>query len=237
MSTSGIVVVVVPLVAQGHLNAFLHLSRRIAAHGIPVHYWLDEQPPASVVYVAFGTTTSFSKEQVGEIEAGLKSSGQRFLWVCREADLGDIYARDDKYNEVDKCGVGMIVRGWAPQLEILSHKSMAAFMSHCGWNSCLESLSMGVPILAWPMHSDQPWNAVLVTEILRAGMMVRDWKKRSELVPAEMVKDSVSQMVVGEEGKMMRETAAEIRESLRQALSEGGSSKLEFDSFIAHITR
>jgi len=66
------------------------------------------------------------------------------------------------------------VRGWAPQLEILSHSSMAVYMSHCGWNSCMESLSMGVPVMVWPMHSDQPWNAVLLTEILKVGILVRE---------------------------------------------------------------
>ncbi|KAH7690882.1 cis-zeatin O-glucosyltransferase protein [Dioscorea alata] len=202
--------------------------------------WLDKQPPASVVYVAFGTTTSFSQEQVGEIKNGLVTSGQRFILMCRDADLGDIFAGGnsvEKCDEIEEVGGGVVVRGWAPQLEILSHPSMAAFMSHCGWNSCMESLSLGVPVLAWPMHSDQPWNAVLLTEILKVGILVREWKERNELVTKETVKDLVLKMVVGDEGKKMREKAAEIKDSLREAMSEAGASKIEFDSFIAHITR
>ena len=199
------------------------------------------QPPASVVYVAFGTTTCFSQVQVGEIKNGLVTSGQRFILMCRDADRGDIFAGGnatvEKNDEIEEVGSGVVVRGWAPQLEILSHPSMAAFMSHCGWNSCMESLSLGVPVLAWPMHSDQPWNAVLLTGILQVGILVREWKKRNELVTAETVKNLVLTMVVGDEGKKMRKRAVEIKDSLREAMSEAGASKIEFDSFIAHITR
>lgn len=92
--------------------------------------------------------------------------------MSRDADRGNFFAGDVKsaglpegYEERIK-DVGLVVRDWAPQLEILAHPSTGGFMTHCGWNSCLESITMGVPIAAWLMHSDQPKNAYLVTEIL-----------------------------------------------------------------------
>ncbi|KAK9125187.1 hypothetical protein Scep_014033 [Stephania cephalantha] len=145
--------------------------------------WLDKQPINSVIYVSFGTMTSISDEQIAELAIGLERSGQRFIWVLREADRGDIYAEEkdgeartiklpDGYEERVE-GSGVIVRDWAPQLEILAHPSTGGFMSHCGWNSSLESMSMGVPIAAWPMHSDQPRNAMLITEVLKVGITER----------------------------------------------------------------
>ncbi|KAL7194433.1 hypothetical protein ACSBR1_034782 [Camellia fascicularis] len=137
--------------------------------------WLDKQEPKSVLYVSFGTTTSLTNQQIKELAIGLEQSGQKFIWVLRDADKGDIFTGDVKRAEVlpggyeeRLKGVGLVMRDWAPQLEILAHQSTGGFMSHCGWNSCLESITMGVPIVAWPMHSDQPKNAFLVTDILKA---------------------------------------------------------------------
>lgn len=121
-----------------------------------------------MLYVSFGTTISLSKEQIKELALGLEESKQKFIWLLRDADKGDIFAADiegqsaqlpkgfeERINEV-----GMVVRDWVPQLEILEHVSTGGFLSHCGWNSCMDSMSMEVPIAAWPMHSDQPKNAV-----------------------------------------------------------------------------
>ncbi|XP_047261394.1 zeatin O-glucosyltransferase-like [Capsicum annuum] len=101
---------------------------------------------------------------------GLEKSLQKFIWVLRDADRGDVFTSEGRkvqlpegYEERIK-GRGIIVRDWAAQLEILAHSSTDGFMSHCGWNSCMESMSFGVPIAARPMHSDQPRNSQLVTK-------------------------------------------------------------------------
>ncbi|KAG6496181.1 zeatin O-glucosyltransferase-like [Zingiber officinale] len=204
--------------------------------------WLDQQPLGSVLYVSFGTTSTFSDEQVAELAAGLEASGRRFLWVLRAADRCDIFSEDAEnkrlppefYARVE--GRGMVVRGWAPQVEILSHPATGGFMSHCGWNSCIESFAAGVPILAWPMHSDQPRNALLVTHLLRVGFPARNWETRAELVPAEAVRDAVEQLM-GEEGEEVKRRARELAAEVRQSTSEGGSSKADLDAFVAHIAR
>ncbi|MCE5165798.1 hypothetical protein HAX54_012332 [Datura stramonium] len=206
--------------------------------------WLDKQEPNSVLYVSFGTTTSFSDEQIKEMAIGLELSGQKFVWVLRDADKGNVFAKDEsrkielpKGFEERVKGKGILVRDWAPQLEILSHCSTGGFLSHCGWNSCMESISMGVPIAAWPMHSDQPRNSVLITKILKIGLVVRDWGNRNELVKSNMVKKSVQKLMASKEGDEMRNRAKKLSVEIRKSVAEGGIKRMELDSFISQITR
>ncbi|XP_015167633.1 zeatin O-glucosyltransferase-like [Solanum tuberosum] len=205
--------------------------------------WLNKQPPRSVIYVSFGTTTSFSDRQIKELAMGLEQSKQRFIWVLRDADRGHIFKREDRKFELPEGfeerveGVGLVVREWAPQPEILAHSSTGGFMSHCGWNSCLESITMGVPIAAWPIHTDQPINGFLVTEILKIGLLVRDWGKREEVVSESTIENVVRKLMASEEGDLIRKRAEELGEAIRQSTEKGGASQIELDSFIAHITR
>ncbi|MED6177751.1 Zeatin O-glucosyltransferase [Stylosanthes scabra] len=110
-------------------------------------------------------------------------------------------------------------------------------MSHCGWNSSMESITMGVPIAAWPMHSDQPRNMALITQVLKIGLVVRDWDKRDELVTALVVENAVTTLLASKEGDEMRERALKLRDAVLESMDEGGVSPREMDSFIAHISR
>lgn len=197
-----------------------------------------------MMYVSFGTTTCFSEEQIKEVANGLEKSKQKFVWVVRDADKGDVFNHDGgsqlvlpKGFEERVKGIGLVVREWAPQLEILSHSSTGGFMSHCGWNSCMESISTGVPIAAWPMHSDQPRNRVLVTEVLKVGVVVKEWEHRDELVTASDVENAVRKLMATKEGNEMRERAMELKNVILKSRDEGGASRMEFDDFIAHVTR
>ncbi|CAK9183982.1 unnamed protein product [Ilex paraguariensis] len=114
---------------------------------------------------------------------------------------------------------------------------MGGFLSHCGWNSCMESISMGVPMATWPMHSDQPSNALLITKVLKVGVVVKDWARRHEIVSSLMVENAVKSLIVSAEGEEMRKRAAELGGAVRKSVEEGGLSRLDMDSFIAHITR
>ncbi|KAG2397629.1 Zeatin O-glucosyltransferase [Vigna angularis] len=104
-------------------------------------------------------------------------------------------------------GKRLIVRDWTPQLEILSHPSTGGFMGYCEWNSCLESISLGVPMATWPMHSDQLRNAILVTEVLKVGLVVKDWSQRKSLVSASIVENGVRRLMERREGDEMRESS------------------------------
>ncbi|KAG8040021.1 hypothetical protein GUJ93_ZPchr2177g28972 [Zizania palustris] len=210
--------------------------------------WLDKQPPASVLYISFGSMTSLREEQVTELAAALGRSKQRFIWVLRDADRGDIFTDsggDTESRHVKLLsefrkqteGTGLLITGWAPQLEILAHNATAAFMSHCGWNSTMESLSHGKPILAWPMHSDQPWDAELICKYFKAGILVRPWEKHDEVVPATTIQELIGKLLVSDEGSALRQRAKELGEAVRSSAAAGGPSREELERFVAHVTR
>ncbi|KAJ1272221.1 hypothetical protein BS78_06G186100 [Paspalum vaginatum] len=174
--------------------------------------WLDAQPPASVLYVSFGSTSSLRGEQIQALAAALRGSNQRFVWVLRDADRANVFADHGESRHARLLaeftertdGRGLVITGWAPQLEILAHGATAAFMSHCGWNSTVESMSHGKPILAWPMHSNQPWDAVLVCKHLKAGFLVRPCEKHAEVIPAAAIQEVIERMMASEDGLCVR---------------------------------
>lgn len=168
--------------------------------------WPDRQEPNSVLYVSFGTT-ALKDEEIKELALGLEQSGSKYIWVLRDADKVDVFnACDIRRPQLPKGfeervkDTGMVVRDWAPQLEILGHLSAGAFMSHCGWNSCMESVSTGVPIAAWPMHSNQPRNAFLLTDVLKVGVAVMKWAETNGKVSATMIRRAVEKLMASDEG-------------------------------------
>ncbi|KAL9232593.1 hypothetical protein vseg_007688 [Gypsophila vaccaria] len=208
--------------------------------------WLDKQEVNSVIYVSFGTATTMKDNQIKELASGLEKSGQKFIWVLRRADKLDVLGQVESTSlfpqlpegyEERLANRGLVVREWAPQLEILAHPSTGGFVSHCGWNSCMESISMGVPIAAWPMHSDQPKNSALVTQVLGIGTLVRDWGDRTNVVASSTIENVVVKLMMSEEGREMRKRAAELGSMVRESVAKGGASRSEVDNFIAHITR
>ncbi|PON77823.1 UDP-glucuronosyl/UDP-glucosyltransferase, partial [Trema orientale] len=208
--------------------------------------WLDQQERSSVLYVSFGTTTTLSDKEIKELALGLERSGVKFIWVLRDADKVDISGKNDGRRtqlpdgfeeRVRGMGMGMVVREWVSQVGILGHRSTGGFMSHCGWNSCMESISMGVPIAAWPMHSDQPFNAVLITDVLKLGVVVMEWRQRDELVSSSMITMAVRKLMASEQGDEIRKRAEKMGKAVKCSISKGGDSRSEWDSFIAHITR
>ncbi|KAJ7972195.1 Glycosyltransferase [Quillaja saponaria] len=205
--------------------------------------WLNKQPPNSVLYISFGTLTSMSDQQIKELAIGLEHRKLRFLWVLREADKVDGFGEEHRTTglpegfEERMKGIGMVLRDWAPQLEILGHSSTGGFMSHCGWSSCIESISMGVPLVAWPMHWDQPWNAVLVTELLHVGLVINEWTSREKLVTSPIITNAVMRLMASTEGAKIRKRAEELGHAVRQSATDGVTSHMELEAFIAYISR
>nr|XP_043611261.1 zeatin O-xylosyltransferase-like [Erigeron canadensis] len=207
--------------------------------------WLDKQGQDSVIYVSFGTTTSLSDEQIHELAIGLEKSGQKFIWVLRDADKGDIFKSSSEVRRIELPkgfeakveGKGLVIREWAPQLEILAHPATGGFMSHCGWNSSMESITMGVPLATWPMHTDQPRNAILITDVLKIGVSVGIWKHRNELVTSSTIEESIRKLMASDEGNEMRKRAAKLGDDVRKSVEDGGVTRMEIDSFVSHIIR
>ncbi|XP_060210104.1 zeatin O-glucosyltransferase-like [Lycium barbarum] len=237
-----------PLWAIGPLQMLLlesHHSRSSTTRHECLAF-LDEQDVNSVIFVSFGTNTKFSQEQVNELALGLGQSNHKFIWVLRGADKKtdtEKFERKDWNFELPAGfqerveGRGMVVRNWVPQLEILGHKSIGGFLSHCGWNSCLESISMGVPIAAWPNNADQPYNAVLITNVLKIGISVWSWAQREELVTAAVVEKAVKTLMGSTEGEEMRQRAVDFSNKIKNSVSHGGVAHKEMESFISYITR
>lgn len=130
--------------------------------------WLDRQPAGSVVYANFGSVASLSIRQIYELALGLQASNQPFLLVVRPKDASHEEARLPLLPEsftAHAQGVGLVQLEWVNQVDVLSHPAVGGFLTHCGWNSTLESICRGVPLLAWPIQADQKLNcrSVLLT--------------------------------------------------------------------------
>ncbi|XP_062010876.1 anthocyanidin 3-O-glucosyltransferase 5-like [Rosa rugosa] len=198
--------------------------------------WLDKQPSESVIFVSLGSGGTLSYDQMTEMAWGLELSQQRFIWVVRPPTTKSDAAFFTSGNgDCDLStfmpegfmtrtrGVGLVVPLWAPQADILSHPSVGGFFSHCGWNSTLESVTNGVPMIAWPLYAEQRMNATLLTEEL--GVAVRSevppWKK---VVGREEIERMVRKIMVEKDGFEIRGRVKELKQSGEKALREGGSS-------------
>ncbi|XP_057787305.1 UDP-glycosyltransferase 75C1-like [Salvia miltiorrhiza] len=183
--------------------------------------WLDSKPEKSVVYIAFGSLVVMNKEQKIEILHGLVQSKRPFLWVVRSSDNEEEEVKKMVEDEMKNCD-GMIV-AWCLQTEVLSHKSIGCFVTHCGWNSTLEGLVCGVPLIGCPHFSDQTTNAKLVEEVWRNGVRART---NGEVVikREELGKCLDVVMGEGERGKEIRKNARILRGMAMEAVKDGGSS-------------
>ncbi|KAK0570798.1 hypothetical protein LWI29_006683 [Acer saccharum] len=185
--------------------------------------WLDDHitKPASVIYISFGTQAHLSGADLDEIGFGLEMSGHEILWVIKSKT----WCPKDGLEERVK-GKGLMVRGWVEQRRVLAHPAVGGFLSHCGWNSVLESLSMGVPLLAFPMNAEQPLNAKQEVNELKGGLRVEmggpsGWGKQS--IQRHSISNGVRELM-GENGKKVRIKAEELGRAARQAVKEGRTS-------------
>ncbi|XP_055835306.1 zeatin O-xylosyltransferase-like [Solanum dulcamara] len=200
--------------------------------------WLDKQEPNSVLLVSFGTTTSLSIEQIKELAIGLETSQQKFIWIVSDVLLKECeQVQIPKGYEERVQGRGVVVKDWAPQLEILGHSAIGGFLTHCGWNSILESVTMGIPLSIWPMVFDHPRIAVLVTNVLKIGIKVKDWERRDELITSTTIETAIRKLMGSPEGNEVKKNIVDLGKKVRQSINVGGDSKKAMDSFIAHFTR
>ncbi|PON95495.1 UDP-glucuronosyl/UDP-glucosyltransferase [Trema orientale] len=209
--------------------------------------WLNSKPKTTVVYVSFGTLSVLSKPQMEEIAKGLLEFGRPFLWVIREKRRNDSEkGKNDKgaddvdelscREELDK--LGMIVP-WCYQMEVLSNESIGCFVTHCGWNSTLESFFSGVPVVAFPQWTDQGTNAKLVEEVWKTGVRVKP--NEDGIVRGEEIKRCLELVMGGmengvengeEKGEEVRRSAQNWKGLAKEAVREGGSSTKNLKAFL-----
>ncbi|XP_059669225.1 7-deoxyloganetic acid glucosyl transferase-like [Cornus florida] len=191
--------------------------------------WLDSQPSKSVIYVSFGSITIVTRDQLMEFWYGLVNSGQRFLWVMRPDSIVD---KDMESQIPVELVEGTRERGymvdWAPQEEVLAHPAVGGFLTHSGWNSTLESIVSGVPMICWPYFADQTINSRFVSEVWKLGF---DMKDTCDRVTIE--KKIIDLMNVKKDE--FQERANQMAKLAKRAVSKGGSSYCNLDYLINYI--
>ncbi|GLJ07771.1 hypothetical protein SUGI_0073860 [Cryptomeria japonica] len=204
--------------------------------------WLDSKCPRSVAYVSFGIQTALSEEQTHALGRGLEASGQPFVWAIKTYPKKELVSSESK-TDINSTYLpegflertkerGLVIRGWVPQLVILSHVSVGAFISHCGWNSALESISLGVPILSWPMFGDQHLNSKLFADL---GVGIQFCQHTDGIPDEERVKEAVTMAVTGDKGEEMRERTEKLKEMATNAIKEQGSSAADLTAFVSDM--
>lgn len=195
--------------------------------------WLENQRPNSVLYVSFGSGGTLPQQQLNELAFGLELSGEKFLWVLRapndSADGAYLGATsDDPLKFLPKGFLertkehGLVVPSWAPQTQILNHSSTGGFLTHCGWNSALESIVLGVPMVAWPLFAEQRMNAVLLSEGLKVAL--RPKFNENGVVMREEIAKVIKELRLCEEGNEIRGRIEKLKHVAADALKEDGSS-------------
>ncbi|CAN4109574.1 unnamed protein product [Withania somnifera] len=208
--------------------------------------WLDGKETGCVVYASLGSLSRLTVLQMVELGLGLEESNRPFVWVLGGGDkLQDLekWIVENGFEERNK-ERGLLIRGWAPQVLILSHPSIGGILTHCGWNSTLEGISAGLPMVTWPLFAEQFCNEKLVVQVLKIGVSLGvkvpvkwgDEENVGILVKKCDVKKALDKLMdEGKEGQVRRTKAKELGELAKRAFEEGGSSYVNLTSLIEDI--
>uniref|UniRef100_A0ACD5V9M1 Uncharacterized protein n=1 Tax=Avena sativa TaxID=4498 RepID=A0ACD5V9M1_AVESA len=206
--------------------------------------WLDSKPNRSVVYVSFGSLANVKDAQLDEIALGLETSGKSFLWVVRGKEK---WTPPKGWEErVKNQDLGLIIRAWAPQTAILGHKAVGAFVTQCGWNSVLETVAAGVPVLTWPILFEQFITERLLTQVLGIGERLFPGLRREEswydddddeedevvVLGKDVARALTTFMKPGGTGDMARSRVLDLSAKARAAVAQGGSSHRDLHRLV-----
>ncbi|KAI3799897.1 hypothetical protein L1987_35202 [Smallanthus sonchifolius] len=188
--------------------------------------WLDKQPVSSVVYVSFGSIAQMGEAEFTEMAWGLANSKQRFLWVIRPGSVsGSQWLESLPKGFEEEVGERGCIVKWAPQQEVLAHQAIGCFWTHNGWNSTLESICEGVPMICSPCSYDQPINARYVTDVWKVGVMLDKEMNREETGIA-------IKCIMEKEGSEMRERSKSLQEKVNQSMQKGGTAYQSLDNLV-----
>ncbi|KAA8544717.1 hypothetical protein F0562_019579 [Nyssa sinensis] len=208
-------------------------------HHEKIMNWLDHRPPSSVVLLCFGSMGSLSEAQVREIAGGLERTGFHFLWSLRQPPKiktehpSDYTCRNLEqvlpHGFIERTAKRGLVCGWVPQVAVLAHTAIGGFVSHCGWNSIMESLWHGVPIATWPIYGEQQMNAFEMVKELELAVEIRlDHRNGGDMVLAEEIEKGLRRVMEGESD--LRRKVKEMGEKSRKAVERNGSSYTSLDA-------
>ncbi|KAI3798190.1 hypothetical protein L1987_33459 [Smallanthus sonchifolius] len=194
--------------------------------------WMNTKPEGSIVYISFGSIIMLSKKQKEAMAHGLLASRRPFLWVIRDKD-GDVKEEEEELScmaELEQLG---LIVPWCSQLEVLSHPSLGCFVTHCGWNSTLESIACGVPVVAFPHWTDQSTNAKLLEDVWGTGTRVT--ANEDGVVEGEEIRRCIEMVMGGHGGVTMRKNAKKWKGLAREVMKEGGSSYMNLKAFVEQV--
>ncbi|XP_057788984.1 7-deoxyloganetic acid glucosyl transferase-like isoform X1 [Salvia miltiorrhiza] len=191
--------------------------------------WLDTQPPKSVIYVSFGSLTLVTRVQLLEFWHGLLDSSHRFLWVMRPDSITGNEGNEKVFAELMERSKekGLLVE-WAPQEKVLNHPAVGGFLTHSGWNSTLESIVAGVPMICWPYFGDQTTNSRFVSEVWKIGLDIKDTCDRL------IIEKAVRNLMEVRKDEFL-EKAENMAKLMKMSGSKGGSSYTNMDALVQYI--
>ncbi|KAL6221449.1 hypothetical protein ACLB2K_009200 [Fragaria x ananassa] len=192
--------------------------------------WLDSRETSSVVYASFGSLASLKKDQIEELAWGLRDMNYNFMWAVRESEMEKLPS-----NFLEETSEKGLVVSWCPQIQVLAHKAVRCFVTHCGWNSVLEALSCGVPMVTLPHWSDQATNAKFVADVWKLGVRVKTNEKGIAI--KEEITKCIQQVMEEEKGMEMIKASLRWKELAKEAVNVGGSSDKNIEEFVAEITQ
>lgn len=202
----------------------------------PIQTWLDTCEDDEVVYVCFGSQVVLTNDQMSAVASALEKSGVRFIWSVKEPTEGRV---EGKYGMVPDgfedrvANRGFLVKGWAPQVSILSHRAVGAFLTHCGWNSVLEAVVAGVTMLTWPFGADQFVDETLLADEL--GVAIKACEGAQTVPNADLLARLMADSVSNKNRVEMRGGVKKLRKAALEAISESGSSAMDMEELVKHL--
>ena len=200
--------------------------------------WLNSKPPSTVVYISFGTVVYIKQEQVDELAHALLNSGVSFLWVMKPPSKESGFkphALPDGF--LEKTGDNGKVVNWSPQEKVLSHPSVSCFLTHCGWNSTVEAITSGVPVVTVPQWGDQVTNAKFLVDVYGVGLRLSRGEAENRVVPMEEIEKCLREAMIGEKAAELKRNALKWKNAAEKAVAEGGSSDRNLLDFVDEIGR
>ncbi|KAG2375968.1 Soyasapogenol B glucuronide galactosyltransferase [Vigna angularis] len=206
--------------------------------------WINTKAEKSVLYVSFGSMNKFPHSQLVEIARALEDSGKDFIWVVRKNDEdgeGEKFLEEFE-KRMEESKKGYLIWGWAPQLLILENPAIGGLVTHCGWNTVVESVNAGLPMVTWPLFAEQFFIEKLVVDVVKIGVAVgakewRNWKEfGSEVVKAEDIGNAIG-VVMSEKGEDTRRRAKTLSDAAKRAIEDGGSSHNNLNQLIRELNQ
>ncbi|KAI3716003.1 hypothetical protein L6452_23032 [Arctium lappa] len=199
--------------------------------------WLDSKPRSSVVYISFGSMVSLNQEQVTEMAYGVLNSGVSFLWIMRmDATFTGVSGRLPQ-GFLEEVGERGKVVQWSPQAQVLSHAAVSCFVTHCGWNSTMEALSSGVPVVTFPRWGDQVTNAKYLVDEWKVGIRMSRGEAENRVIGREEIEECLKEATIGVNAGEMRKNALKWKKVAEEAVAKDGTSDQNIQEFIDKLRK